>query len=403
MDKTLQALFALLRAGLWGRYDEAMASAFPLSAQEWERVFTMARQQTVTGIAFRGLDFLPEDAAPPMGVMAKWMAHADRIEQSNRVMNETVTKLYGHFASAGVEAVLQKGQGVAAMYPEPLLRECGDIDFYFPGHDGVSDPLAGISGAVRERQPDDSWSYVVDGIVVEHHTDLLDIQSPRAKRYVKRLIEEKGFEKVVTGDGVEVLVPAPEVNLLLLSSHILKHAFGVGIGLRQFCDYAVARRYYERRVNAEEMREIWRMTGLEKWQELLENFLTEYLSCHPERQRRIFIGKILHSVQNDNAECHSESLLCHSEQSCRSEQSSCHSERSEESFCKKKTGVLLDIVLKGGNFGVYSKDRENVPRARWARKVQTFKALMGNIGFAFRYAPGEWFWTTMQLLGGQFR
>lgn len=343
MDKTLQALFALLQAGLWGTFDEAAASAFPLSAGEWERVFTLARQQTVTGIAFRGLDFLPEEAAPPMGIMAKWMAHADRIEQSNRIMNETVAKLYGHFASAGVEAVLQKGQGVAAMYPEPLLRECGDIDLYFPGHDGVSDPLGGIDGAVRERQPDDSWVYVVDGIIVEHHTDLLDIQSPRAKRYVRKLIQEKGFEKVVTGDGVEVLVPAPEVNLLLLSSHILKHAFGVGIGLRQFCDYAVARRYYEGSVNELEMREIWKRAGLAKWQELLDAFFV------------------------------------------------------------KKTGVLLDIVLKGGNFGVYSKDRENVPRARWARKVQTFKALMGNIGFAFRYAPGEWFWTTMQLLGGQFR
>ncbi len=354
MDKTLQALFALLQAGLWGRYDEAMASAFPLSAQEWERVFTMARQQTVTGIAFRGLDFLPEDAAPPMGVMAKWMAHADRIEQSNRMMNETLARLYGHFASAGVEAVLQKGQGVAAMYPEPLLRECGDIDFYFPGHDGVSDPLAGISGAVRERQPDDSWSYVVDGIIVEHHTDLLDIQSPRAKRYVKRLIEEKGFEKVVTGDGVEVLVPAPEVNLLLLSSHILKHAFGVGIGLRQFCDYAVACRYYEGRVNEEEMREIWRKTGLEKWEELLATFIGRFLARN--------------DIKDD-----------------------------------KKTGVLLDVVLKGGNFGVYSKDYDKKSRARWARKVQTFKALMGNIVFAFRYAPGEWFWTTMQLLGGQFR
>ena len=363
MDKTLQALFALLQAGLWGRFDEAAASAFPLSAGEWERVFTLARQQTVTGIAFRGLDFLPEEAAPPMGIMAKWMAHADRIEQSNRVINETVARLYGHFASAGVEAVLQKGQGVAEMYPEPLLRECGDIDLYFPGHDGISDPLAGIDGAVRERQPDDSWVYVVDGIIVEHHTDLLDIQSPRAKRYVKRLIEEKGFEKVVTGDGVEILVPAPEVNLLLLSSHILKHAFGVGIGLRQFCDYAVARRYYKGRVNEEEMREIWKKTGLEKWQSLLEEFIGRFLDSDCALAR------------NDN----------------------------EESFYKKKTDVLLDIVLKGGNFGVYSKDRENVPRARWARKVQTFKALMGNIGFAFRYAPREWFWTTLQLLGGQFR
>ena len=375
MDKTLQALFALLQAGLWGTFDEAAASAFPLSAGEWERVFTLARQQTVTGIAFRGLDFLPEEAAPPMGIMAKWMAHADRIEQSNRVMNETVAKLYGHFASAGVEAVLQKGQGVAAMYPEPLLRECGDIDLYFPGHDGVSDPLAGIDGAVRERQPDDSWSYVVDGIIVEHHTDLLDIQSPRAKRYVQKLIQEKGFEKVVTADGVEVLVPAPEVNLLLLSSHILKHAFGVGIGLRQFCDYAVARRYYEGRVNLQEMREIWKKTGLEKWQSLLEEFIGRFLDSDCALAR------------NDNKDF----------------QDDTHSERSEESFYKKKTDVLLDIVLKGGNFGVYSKDRENASHARWARKVQTFKSLAGNVRFAFRYASREWFWTIVQLLGGQFR
>ena len=389
MDRTLQALFALLQAGLWGRYDDAAASVFPLSAEEWECVFTLARQQTVTGIAFRGLDFLPEEAAPPMVVAAKWMAHADRIEQSNRIMNGTVAKLYGHFASAGVEAVLQKGQGVAAMYPEPLLRECGDIDLYFPGHDGVSDPLAGILGAVRKRQPDNSWSYLVDGIVVEHHADLVDIQCPRAKRYVRRLIEEKGFEKVVTGDGFEVMVPAPEVNLLLLSSHILKHAFGVGIGLRQFCDYAVARRYYEGRVNEEEMREIWRMTGLEKWEELLEGFIGRFLDSDCVLAR------------NDNEDFQNDK--CRSEQSTRSEHYPCHSERSEESFDKKKTDVLLDIVLKGGNFGVYSKDRENASHARWVRKMQTFKSLACNVRFAFRYAPREWFWTIVQLWGGQFR
>jgi hypothetical protein len=122
---------------------------------------------------------------------------------------------------------------------------------------------------------------------------------------------------------------------------------------------------------------------MEKWQGLLEEFIGRFLDSDCALAR------------NDNEDFQNDK--------CHSEQSPCHSERSEESFYKKKTDVLLDIVLKGGNFGVYSKDRENVPRARWARKVQTFKALMGNIGFAFRYAPGEWFWTTMQLLGGQFR
>ena len=88
---------------------------------------------------------------------------------------------------------------------------------------------------------------------------------------------------------------------------------------------------------------------------------------------------------------------------CHSEHYPCHSERSEESFDKKKTDVLLDIVLKGGNFGVYSEDRAKASRARWSRKLHTFRSFVGNMGFALRYAPGEWFWTAAQLFGGQVR
>ena len=364
MDRTLHALFALLRAGLWGRGDEAVASAFPLTAQEWERVYEMACQQTVAGIAFRGLDWLPDGAEPPMGLMAKWMARVDRIERGNEAMNKAVARLFGHFSAHGVEAVLQKGQGIAMMYPDPLLRESGDIDLYFPGHDGVSDPLDGIAGAVRERHPDGSWVYRFDGIIIEHHDQLVDIQRPRCRKYAERLIEEKGFERLVLGNGTEVVVPSPEVNLLLLSSHILKHAMGVGIGLRQICDFAVARRHYEGRVNEEEIREIWKMTGLEKWQGLLEGFVARFLDSDAVLAR------------NDNKVVLDD---------------------------KKKTGVLLDIVLKGGNFGVYSKDRAEASRARWSRKCHTFRSFVNNMGFALRYAPGEWILTTLQLLSGQVR
>lgn len=30
-----------------------------------------------------------------------------------------------------VESCLAKGQGIALLYENPLVRECGDIDFYF--------------------------------------------------------------------------------------------------------------------------------------------------------------------------------------------------------------------------------------------------------------------------------
>lgn len=361
MTREFQALLALVRAGLWERYDEAMASFFPLSAECWERVFVMARQQTVTGIAFRGLDYLPEESMPPMGLMARWMAYVDRIEQGSRRVNETVAMLYNHFAISGEKAVLQKGAGVASMYPEPLLREYGDIDLFFPEHDGKSDPLAGIPGAVRTAKPDDSWEYNIGGVIIEHHSHLVDIQAPRSKRFVRQLIAEKGFETIRI-DGCDVLVPAPEVNLLLLSSHILKHALGVGIGLRQLCDMAAASRCYADRVDKVEMEAIYRKVGLKKWSEVLDFFMSEHLG--------VSIGR------ND---------------------------RQNSKNYVEISNILLDIVLKGGNFGHFTDKIKLTSRNKMSRKLHTFASFWGRFSFALNCAIREWFWTMVQLIGGQMR
>lgn len=343
-----KAFFYLVKAGMYGETDPNMDSVFPLSERSWEAVLLLARQQTVVGLVYRGLDVLPEEWLPSMRVMAVFMACVDRIEKANAKMNKTIVKLWRHFEEKGITAVLQKGQGLARMYPDPSLRECGDIDIYFP--DNVENPLEGIADADCEKRPDGSVFYTVDGIVVEQHNHLLDIASPLRQRFIKKVIADKGFEKVRIGgeEGVEVPVPAPEVNLLLISSHILKHILGVGIGLRQICDYAIARRYYADRVNSAEMQSIYRKAGIAKWSNYLDRFLTP-----------VYDGK--------------------------------------------KSNILLDIILKGGNFGGFTEGRKRATESRVSRKLHTLRSFCGNIRLAFRFAPGEWFWTMAQLIGGQFR
>ena len=343
-----KAFFYLVKTGMCGEADPNMDSVFPLSERSWEAVLLLARQQTVVGLVYRGLDVLPEEWLPSMRVMAVFMACADRVEKANAKMNKTIVKLWRHFEEKGIVAVLQKGQGLAQMYPDPALRECGDIDIYFP--DNVENPLEGIADAECKKRPDGSVFYTVDGIVVEQHNHLLDIVSPLRQKFIKKLIADKGFEKVRVGgdDGVYVLVPTPEVNLLLISSHILKHILGVGIGLRQICDYAIARRYYADRVNSAEMQSIYRKAGIAKWSNYLDGFLTP-----------VYDGK------NSN--------------------------------------ILLDIILKGGNFGSFTEGRQRATESRVSRKLHTLRSFCGNIRLAFRFAPGEWFWTMAQLIGGQFR
>ena len=323
-----------------------MASVFPLSDREWATVLDMARKQTVVGFVSRGVEYLPEEHMPPMGVMVNMMAYVARIEAANGKMDATVVRLWRHFEAKGIRAVLQKGQGVAALYMEPKLRECGDIDIYFPDLDGSVDPFEGFADLDRKKAPDGSWTCWVDGIGVEQHARLLDIASPLRQGFLKKLISEKGYETVRVGgaEGVDVLVPAPEVNLVLLSSHILKHALGVGIGLRQICDFAVASRAYSPRIDKAEVEMIFRRAGISKWNTLLWGFVT-----------------------------------------------------------RKNSDILLHIILKGGNFGNFTEGREQASKSRVRRKLHTFRSFCKNMRFALRYAPGEWFWTVAQLIGGQLR
>ena len=370
-----KAFFYLVKAGMYGETDPNMESVFPLSERSWEAVLLLARQQTVVGLAYRGLDVLPEEWLPSMRVMAVFMACADRIEKANAKMNKTIVKLWRHFQEKGITAVLQKGQGLAQMYPDPALRECGDIDIYFP--DNEENPLEGIADANCEKRPDGSVFYTVDGIVVEQHNHLLDIASPLRQKFIKKLIADQGFEKVRVGgkDGVDVLVPAPEVNLLLISSHILKHVLGVGIGLRQICDYAIARRYYANRVDSAEMQSIYRKAGIAKWNDCLNRFLD--------------------SARNDSEDCHLDLV--------RNDNEGCHLDRAKRVERSKNSNILLDIILKGGNFGSFTEGRKRATKSRVSRKLHTLRSFCGNIRLAFRFAPGEWFWTMAQLIGGQFR
>lgn len=361
LDRVQSALLALLRAGLWGILDTE--SVFPLSAREWEQVFDLARRQTVTGIVFRGLGRLPDKDMPPVGLMAKWMAYVGVIERQNSKMNALLKRLAGHLEARGVAAVLQKGQGVAMMYPEPLLRECGDIDLYFPDMKDVA-AVEEFVGAAGKNMPDGSVEFVADGIVIECHGRLVDIYAPSKKRYVHSLIETVGYEKVPVGtgeDGAVVYVPGPEINLLMLSAHIMKHAVGVGIGLRQLCDFAVACRHYGERVEAERMREIYEKAGIGKWAELLDAFLAGW-------------------IYDDG----------------------CGNSGTETPPKAKKSGILLEIILKGGNFGAFTEGRENASGSVAVRKWSTFTTYLGKLRFAWPCAPREWFWMMMRLFRGQF-
>lgn len=354
ISREAEALFTLLQAGLWEQEPDNL-EVFPLFAGEWWSVFRMARMQTVTGIVYRGICHLPDCLLPPDDILVRWLAEADAIERKNKKMDVVLANLYALFRRNGIQAVLQKGQGVAQFYEYPCLRICGDIDFYFPDKEEAKRADALVKGG--ERKPDGSLCYLWNGIVVEHHRYLTDLNNPYMQDFIEGYAAACGYHsfRLTASEEVEIKVPAPTVNLLLLDVHLLKHALGRGIGLRQFCD--MARAYYRlcHVVDFGEITRLYTMAGIWKWSNLLHSFLSGYLAlpsaCLPPSGRKVSPDK------------------------------------------------LANKVLREGNFGQQAVPLPSMSRLR---KLQTLQAFFRNAGFAFRYAPGEAYWTLLNLVKGNF-
>ena len=456
MERIRDAFLTLLRAGLWEDQAQDTASClqdqcFPLSAEEWSDVLLMARSQTVIGLVFSGISRLPDELMPQPEQLALWAAETDGLERRNRGMNAVLTEFAGKFIGAGLHPVLQKGQGVARLYAQPLLRRSGDIDLFFPepGENAKALELIRKEGIQINAAADGSHCYRYRNVIVEHHPDLLDICRPAAKRKIGEEIRRFGY----VGSGIVpgLRVPHPALNLLLLSTHILKHAMGKGIGLRQLCDYARACFVYSGGNSGHkdgcsgmpeatqdlwpEMARIYREAGVTEWTNLLHSFVTEYLGLPPECTG----GTVAETGISGDGD------------------SAANSDRVAGTggaiWKYTDPSPLMKIVESGGNFGQYAglgKRRTGTPASTPASaaaasgkepaqtaqtataqiaqiaqtaqiaqiaqtaqiaqpplkahtgKLHTAMAFVKRFGFSFRYAPGEAVWQCLTLIRGQF-
>lgn len=349
LTRSEQALFALLRCGLWEREPSATELAlFPLSEAEWGEVDSLASAHTITGLVFVGICSLPEALMPSPDRLDVWVAKIDRIERSNRTMDNVVTHLLDRFHEAALHPILQKGQGVAAMYVQPLLRSCGDIDLFFPSpeEDAAAQQLVEKWGIRTTTMADGALLYRFEGIEVEHHRRLLDVYNPFCQKSIGRLLAEEG------SDGH---LPTPLTHLLLLNTHLLKHIIGPGVGLRQFCDMARACYVFRGRYDAERYRDYCKRWHISSWSRQLHAVLVDCLGlpadCLPVP---------------DRVECVSQALW-------------------------KK-------VLRGGNFGKHHGDEGTSSRGLLHKKFYTARHTLGDLRLSFSLSATETFFFVLHLI-----
>lgn len=260
---TRDQFFELLKAGLWVDYTPNVA-VFSDSV-DWSLIFKLAKEQTVAGVMWDGLQKLPNELFPPKSIKMSWIALVMTIEKMNKHHNEVIVELMNLYKENGIDAALMKGQSMAANYPNTLHRTCGDIDIYV-GKDGYGK----VEGAVADLNVE--WSsesskhrnFKYKGITVENHRLFMDEHSTSDRALLKTLVDKwyPNNASFFSISGESIMIPPADFNVMFIFSHLYHHYLTSGVGLRQLCDWVLLMYKYEKELpNMKSKRSGWEVFG----------------------------------------------------------------------------------------------------------------------------------------------
>ena len=117
--------FSLICNALW---HDSYVLPKVLNEAETETLLALAKQQAVSGLVLDAL--VRNDVRIPKQYLGKVLGRQKTIKQNCEVVNKGVISLNQLFRNFGIKYVVVKGQAVASYYPEPILRQAGDVDYY---------------------------------------------------------------------------------------------------------------------------------------------------------------------------------------------------------------------------------------------------------------------------------
>lgn len=199
---------------------------------------------------------------------------------------------------AGINAVLMKGAGLAALYPSPDRRYWGDVDLYVGPeqyHPACAVMRATFPEALKFDEELDHYKHynlIADGVSIEIHRVSMSLTHPRDIRLYARM-EKYGMS---TGEGLMIngerfRVPEPTFNTLMVFLHSWEHMLSGGANLRQLYDVEVLLTHYKDRIDTVRLHCWLKQLRLEDvWALYMEVIKGERLSARGER----FLKAILH-------------------------------------------------------------------------------------------------------------
>lgn len=335
MSKVRNQLFSLLRNALW-RIEKDMPKV--LSEKEISSLITVAEEQTVSGLVVDAI--IRNDIKIPQ----YWVFEAVGIDTQTKLANKQLNDELKELVKLPLmDYVVVKGQTIAAIYPEPLARMSGDIDFLVQDYHATKELLKKEWGIdLPSKLVDREFAFEHGNATYEIHDQLIVFGSRKHQGYWDELLKRPcGF---VTIDGVQIPTLAPTVNAIYVFVHLFFHFLREGVSLRQFCDWAMVLHHYRDEIEREDLTTVLDQLELVKAYKALGCILVDDLGL-PEED-------FPYKLDEDDRKWHDK---------------------------------LLDDIFKGGNFGKLNHQANST----WKFKIETIGVALRNTFMYYHLCPSE--------------
>ena len=237
-DYSSSVFFALVRAGFW----EQGVRLASYETIDFDALYELADEQSVVGLIAAGLEHV-EDRKVVKKDALPFLKKVVGLESRNASMNVSIGEIISRMREVGIYAILVKGQGVAQCYARPQWRSSGDIDLFLDDENykkakAFLTPLA--SHIDREDSSRLHLGMTLDPWAVELHGTMRTGISSRVDGVIDAVqgdIFLNGGVRVWHNDDVDIFLPNPDNDAIIVFTHFIHHFYVGGIGLRQICDW----------------------------------------------------------------------------------------------------------------------------------------------------------------------
>lgn len=248
MQDSRNILLGLVRSALWGVPAEGLPDRI-----DWNMVFKLAKQQTLVGLLADAVQMLPDGKKPDANSLTQLRAYILKNLQAHMLITKRLAATTELLRSEGIQPVLFKGHGLAMNYPDPMSRQCGDIDLYVGKsmyEKAVEVCLRNFGEGEHDSESLKHYHFDNQGVSVELHRIAENIPGICAnRRYQAWTVDnlERSDLRQVDIEGVSVNLPPYGFDAIYVMNHAWHHFVTGGIGLRQICDWTMyIHRFHDR-------------------------------------------------------------------------------------------------------------------------------------------------------------